>query len=142
MAAVHYVCPHCFAVNRIPAEKLLSAPNCGQCHQPLVTSEPANLSSAHFDKFISRNELPVVVDFWASWCGPCQMMASHFANAAQTLKGQVLFAKVDTEAAQDIAARYHIRSIPTLIVFKEGKELKRVAGAMSSQQLIQWIGNV
>lgn len=142
MTSVHYVCSHCLAVNRLPSEKLSASPTCGKCHQPLVVTEPVNLGSASFDKFVSRNDLPVVVDFWASWCGPCQMMAPHFAKAAQALKGRVLFAKVDTEAAQDIAARYNIRSIPTLILFKQGQEVQRQAGAMTGQQLVQWLESV
>jgi len=142
MTPIHYVCRHCLAVNRVSASRLLEAPTCGKCHQPLVVAEPVNLDNANFDKFVGRNELPVVVDFWASWCGPCQMMAPHFSKAAETLKGQVLFAKVDTEAAQAIAARYNIRSIPTLILFKQGQEAKRMSGAMSAQQLVQWLASV
>lgn len=139
MTNIHYVCPHCEAVNRFDAERLNQQPKCGKCHQLLLTGESVELKNDNFDKFISRNDLPVVVDFWASWCQPCQMMAPHFAKAAQTLNGQYVFAKVNTEEAQQIAARYGIRSIPTLMVFESGNEKKRVAGAMSAPQLVQWL---
>lgn len=139
MTNIHYVCPHCEAVNRFDRQRLTEQPKCGKCHQLLLTGEPVELNNANFDKFISRNDLPVVVDFWASWCQPCQMMAPHFAKAAQALNGQYVFAKVNTEQAQQIAGRYGIRSIPTLIVFKSASEVKRVAGAMSAPQLVQWL---
>jgi thioredoxin 2 len=139
MTNIHYVCPHCQAVNRFDAERLNQQPKCGKCHQLLLTGEPVELNNDSFDKFIRRNDLPVVVDFWASWCQPCQMMAPHFAKAAQTLNGQYVFAKVNTEEAQQIAARYGIRSIPTLMVFESGNEKKRVAGAMSALQLVEWV---
>lgn len=141
MTNIHYVCPHCQAVNRFDAERLNQQPKCGKCHQLLLTGEPVELNNDSFDKFIRRNDLPVVVDFWASWCQPCQMMAPHFVKAAQTLNGQYVFAKVNTEEAQQIAARYGIRSIPTLMVFKSGTEKKRVAGAMSALQLVEWVTN-
>ncbi|MFO1373964.1 MAG: thioredoxin TrxC [Agitococcus sp.] len=131
--------PHCEAVNRFDKQRLNQQPKCGKCHQLLLTGEPVELKNDNFDKFISRNDLPVVVDFWASWCQPCQMMAPHFAKAAQALNGQYVFAKVNTEEAQQIAARYGIRSIPTLMVFESGNEKKRVAGAMSALQLVQWL---
>ena len=131
--------PHCEAVNRFDKQRLNQQPKCGKCHQLLLTGEPVELKNDNFDKFISRNDLPVVVDFWASWCQPCQMMAPHFAKAAQALNGQYVFAKVNTEEAQQIAARYGIRSIPTLMVFESGNEKKRVAGAMSVTQLVEWV---
>ena len=139
MTNIHYVCPHCEAINRFDKQRLNQQPKCGKCHQLLLIGEPVELKNDNFDKFISRNDLPVVVDFWASWCQPCQMMAPHFAKAAQALNGQYVFAKVNTEEAQQRAARYGIRSIPTLMVFESGNEKKRVAGAMSALQLVQWL---
>ena len=139
MTNIHLACPACAAVNRVPQQRLADTPYCGKCRQPLLTGAVSPLNQQTFDRFTGSNDLPVVVDFWAGWCGPCQMMAPHFANAAQALKGRMLFAKVDTEAEQAIAARYQIRSIPTLIVFRHGREAGRVAGAMSAAQLQQWL---
>ncbi|RTZ58910.1 MAG: thiol reductase thioredoxin [Gammaproteobacteria bacterium] len=134
----HIVCPHCDSVNRIPADKLTANPKCGRCKQALFTGEPVALSSASFDKHITRNDIPVIVDFWAQWCGPCKMMAPAFAQAAAELEPHIRLAKVDTEQAQDIAARFNIRSIPTLAVFRNGQEITRQAGAMDARSLIQW----
>jgi len=134
----HIVCPHCDSVNRIPADKLSANPKCGRCKQPLFTGHPVELNSANFDKHISRNDIPVIVDFWAEWCGPCKMMAPIFHQAAGELEPGVRLAKVNTEQAQDIAARFNIRSIPTLAVFKNGQEITRQAGAMDLRSLTQW----
>ena len=139
MSAIHVVCPHCGGINRLPSERLAEKPSCGKCHKPVLDGVPVNLSSPSFDRFISKNELPVVVDFWAAWCGPCKMMAPVFSQAASEMATQFRFAKVDTEQAQDIAARYNIRSIPTMIMFKNGKEIDRVAGAMDQSGLKRWL---
>ncbi|MGV6818208.1 MAG: thioredoxin TrxC [Thiotrichales bacterium] len=135
----HVVCPHCHAVNRIPDAKLGSNPKCGKCKQPLFTGHPVELTSATFDKHISRSDIPVVVDFWAAWCGPCKMMAPAFAQAATQLEPHYQLAKVDTEAAQDIAARYQIRSIPTVAVFKHGKQIAMQPGAMGVNDIVNWV---
>lgn len=134
----HVVCPHCMAVNRIPVERLGDNPKCGKCKKPLFTGHPVELNDQTFAKFISKNDIPVVVDFWAEWCGPCKMMAPAFAEASARLEPNVILAKLNTEVAQQTAAQFGIRSIPSIIMFKNGKEVARQAGALNTQQIIQW----
>jgi thioredoxin 2 len=137
--SLHLVCPHCHAINRVPAARLGQAPNCGQCHRPLFDAHPLELTAASFDKHISRNDIPVLVDFWAPWCGPCKMMAPQFAQAAGLLQPQVRLAKVNTEAEQGLGAQYAIRSIPTLALFRGGREIARQPGAMGVQDIVNWV---
>ncbi len=139
MSGTHLVCPHCSGINRVPTDRIGENPSCGKCHKPILDGNPVNLGSQNFERFISRNDLPVVVDFWAAWCGPCKMMAPVFSQAASKMATQIRFAKVDTEQAQDIAARYSIRSIPTMIVFKNGQEIDRVSGALDQTALTRWL---
>ena len=139
--SLHVVCPHCAAVNRLPQARLGEGPNCGQCKQPLFTGEPVALTAADFDRHVGRSDLPVVVDFWAPWCGPCRTMAPTFARAAAELEPTVRFAKVDTESQQALAARFGIRSIPTLAIFKGGREVARQAGAVDLRSLLAWVNS-
>lgn len=132
-------CPRCGASNRIPRSRLTDGPNCGRCKQPLFGAGPAELTSANFRALVERSDLPVVVDFWAGWCGPCQMMAPIFARAAQELEPAIRFAKLDTEAEAELAGRFGVRSIPTLIVFREGREVARQAGVMPAESLRSWL---
>lgn len=137
--SVHVVCPACDAVNRIPAVRLADGPKCGQCKSALFTGKPLALTGANFEKHIGRSDIPVVVDFWAPWCGPCKMMAPQYEQAARSLEPAVRLAKLDTEAHQALGARYNIRSIPTLAVFKGGREVARQAGAMGMNDIIRWV---
>lgn len=136
---LHVVCPHCAAVNRIPDARLGDSPGCGQCKQPLFTGEPLELGQADLDRHISRNDLPVVVDFWAPWCGPCRMMAPTFHQAAIDLEPHARLVKVNTEVEQQLAARFNIRSIPTLAVFVQGREVARQSGALDLANLKRWL---
>lgn len=136
--SLHIVCPHCAALNRVPSGKVGEQPSCGKCKQALFAAHPLELSGTNFMQHITRNDIPVLVDFWAPWCGPCRVMAPAFEQAAQQLEPNFRVAKLNTETAQELAAHYDIRSIPTLALFKGGREVARQAGAMNAAGIVQW----
>jgi len=139
MSNLHIVCPHCHSTNRVANDRISSSPQCGKCKRGLFTGQPVALTAANFNQHIIKSDISVVVDFWAPWCGPCKMMAPVFEQAACQLEPQFRLAKVDTEAEQQLAQHYNIRSIPTLAVFQHGKELKRQPGAMDLNSIISWV---
>ncbi len=138
-ASVRVVCAHCATTNRVPATRLGDGPKCGRCKQPLLPGLPFELTTQSFDRQLAGNDLPLIVDFWAPWCAPCRMMAPAYEQAAAELAPGVRLAKLNTEDEPDVAARFGIRSIPTLIAFRNGREVARQSGAVDLARLLHWI---
>lgn len=139
MNTTNVTCPSCSAKNRLPSDRLKDQPKCGKCKKPLFTGKPMELTASNVAAAINHNDIPVLVDCWAPWCGPCKSFGPIFEKATKELEPKLRFAKLNTEAHQQVAARWQIRSIPTLILFRQGKEVARVSGALPLPQLKQWL---
>jgi thioredoxin 2 len=135
MLKINVVCPHCLKINAIPKKDSYAKANCGSCKNSLLDTSPINIDESNFDHVVVNSDIPVIVDFWAPWCGPCKMMAPIFNEVAQKYPLKALFIKVNTEEQQNLGAKYSIKSIPTLIVYKAGNEVKRVSGALDPLKL-------
>lgn len=142
MEKIKVVCPHCGQVNTIPKKESYTKANCGHCKNSLLSTQPINLDAATFDNHVANSDIPVIVDFWAAWCGPCKMMAPAFERSAESFPLKARFAKLNTEEQQQVAARFGIRSIPTVIAFQNNREVDRVSGALSAEQLKAWVGRL
>lgn len=129
------VCPHCLSVNNVPQKESYKKANCGKCKNSLLDTKPIELTQENFDEVVVNSDIPVIVDFWAPWCGPCKMMGPVFEETAKNFPLKTLFVKVNTENQQNLGARFGIRSIPTLMIFKDAKEVKRVSGALDKASL-------
>ncbi len=137
--SLHVVCPQCDGINRLPQTKLGAGGVCGKCHQPLFAGEPLELNQARFRRHLAKSDIPLLVDFWASWCGPCKMMAPVFSEAAGQLEPNLRLVKINSEQEQSLSGELGIRSIPTLILFKKGAESARMSGALDLQNLMAWV---
>ena len=137
--SLHIVCPHCHTTNRVHVDDLANDPDCGSCHKALFTAHPVSLDEAAFERHIGRNQIPVLVDFWAPWCAPCVQMAPAYEQAAGQLEPRVRVVKVDTEAHPNLGARFNVRSIPTLALFQGGREIARSAGARGAGEIVRWV---
>lgn len=139
MNTKHIVCPNCNGVNRVPEERISDGALCGKCRNRLFNGQPLVLNSRNFEKHFERNDIPLVIDFWAPWCGPCKMMGPVFSQAVDRLEPRVRMAKVNTEEEKGLAQRFSIRSIPTLAIFKQGREIARQPGAIDQSTLLNWV---
>ena len=135
----HIVCPYCNGTNRIKSGAVPETATCGRCKKSLLDTTPINLNNDNIQQHLEKNDIPVIIDFWAPWCGPCKTMGPNFEQASRNFRGRVRFAKVNTQDNEEIGARFSIRSIPTLLLFKEGKIIDQLAGALDANQLSQWI---